>query len=213
MASSDLSEEDLQETAAEAGLSPNELRIVLAERRSGSALGRAGARLSAVGPPGRGVSVIQVEGRLNMEREEALAAVRSSIERQTGKRGHKQGDSEADIVDDDNGVTYRLRTAEDGAGGALIRIDIDPSQGKGTQALVTTGVFGVTATLVAMGWLFGALVLWLVGLGFGAIGGLVIARSVINLHRASGTAHAIAAQALMEAEDRAMDALPPARRP
>lgn len=208
MASSDLSEEDLQETAAEAGLSPNELRIVLAERRGGPVAGR-GSRLSPVGPPRRGVSVIQVEGRLNMEREEALAAVRSSIERQTGKRGHKQGDSEADIVDEDNGVTYRLRTAEDGAGGSLVRIDIDPSQGKGTQALVTTGVFGVTATLVAMGWLFGATVLWLVGLGFGAIGGLVIARSIVNLHRASGSAHSIAAQALMEAEDRSMDAARP----
>jgi len=203
-----LSEEELRQAAAEAGISPRELRVALAERYGGVP---DPTRQSVIGPPSRGISANFVEGRIGMTRKDVLDAVRVSIERQTTKGGHYQGSEEADIVDDDNGLTYRIRTASDGSNGALARIDIDPTQGRGTQALVTTGVVGVTSTLVGLGWLFGSAMLWLGGLGFAALGGLLIARSVLNLHRATRTAKGIAAQALLEAEDQAGEwrALPP----
>jgi hypothetical protein len=82
-----------------------------------------------------------------------------------------------------------------------VRVDIDPSSGKGTQALATTGVVGLTATLVALGWLFGATTLWLGGIGVGVLGGLLLARSMLKLRSGTASAHAVAAHALLEAED------------
>lgn len=201
MSGSNLTDEELRQAAAEAGISPQELRVALAERQ-GTALERQSKTTSLVGPPTRGQSATYVEGQVGLPPREALGAVRQSIERQTGKRGHNQGEGEADIVDDDAGVTYRMRTSDDGAGGALVRVDIDPSSAKGNQALATTGVVGVTATLVALGWLFGATTLWLGGLGIGALGGFLMARSLLRLRRGTASAHAVAAHALMEAEDR-----------
>ena len=195
-----LSDEELRQAAAEAGISPQELRVALAERQ-GVALERPPEATSVMGPPQRGQSATHVEGRLLLEPQSAVDTVRASIERQTGKRGHNQGEKEADIVDEDAGVTYRLRATDDGAGGALVRVDIDPSSGKGTSALATTGVVGLTATLVALGWLFSATTLWLGGIGVGILGGLIIARNLMKLRRGTASAHAVAAHALLEAED------------
>ena len=212
MAGTNLTEEELRQAAAEAGISPQELRLALAERHGG--VPAAAPQRSMMGPPTRGVSVTHVESRIGLPPRDALGAVRMSIERQTGKRGHAQGESEFDIVDEDQGLTYRMRASDDGNGGALVRVDIDPSSGKGTQALATTGVVGITATLVALGWLFAASTLWFGGLAVGALGVLLIGRSNVKLRGATRHAHAIAAQALMEAEDRvSLDprgALPPA---
>ncbi len=210
--SANLSDEELREAAAEAGISPHELRLALAERQ-----GISGERPPGVGalmsPPARGMTVSHVEARFAMPPRDALASVRQSIERQIGRRGHAQGDGEADIVDEDAGLTYRMRASPDGGGGALVRVDIDPSQGKGTQALATTGVVGITATLVALGWLFGATTLWLGGMGVGLVGALLIGRSWLKLRTATASAHAVAAHALMETEDRAgrRNMLPPGR--
>ncbi len=201
MAGSNLTEEELRQAAAEAGISPQELRVALAERGE-TALAKPPNITSLLGPPTRGQSVTHVEGRVVLPPRDALGVVRQSIERQIGKRGHNQGEHEADIVDEDAGLTYRMRVADDGAGGALVRIDVDPSSGKGSQALATTGVVGVTATLVALGWLFGATTLWLGGLGIGVLGALLVARNVLKLRRGTASAHAVAAHALMEAEDR-----------
>lgn len=212
MAGTNLSDEELRQAAAEAGISPQELRLALAERH-GNLPARPPSAGSIMGPPTRGVSTTHVEGRVTMPPPQALEAVRRSIERQTGKRGHRQGEGEADLVDEDAGLTYRVRSSSDGGGGALVRVDVDVSSGKGTQALATTGVVGVTATLVALGWLFGAVTLWLGGLGLGALGGLLIFRNLVKLRGATASAHAIAAHALMEAEDRASSvaALEPGR--
>lgn len=212
MAGTNLTEDELRQAAAEAGISPHELRLALAERHGG--VPATSAPPSLMGPPQRGIAVTHVESRVGMPPRDALTAVRGSVERQTGKRGHAQGEAEFDIVDEDHGLTYRLRATEDGGGGALVRVDIDPSSGKGTQALATTGVVGITATLVALGWLFAASTLWLGGLGVGVLGVLLIGRSSLKLRGATRSAHAIAAQALMEAEDRVTidprGALPPA---
>jgi hypothetical protein len=210
MAGPNLTDDELREAAAEAGISPEELRIALAERHGNLPATR--PRLSSlVGPPTRGASATSVEGRLELPPPQALSTVRASIERQIGKQGHKQGDSEVDIVDDDAGLTYRLRAVDDDAGGALVRIDVDPGPARGTAALASTGILGVTTTLVALGWLFGATTLWLGGLGLGVVGGLWIARRLARSRGAVASAHAVSAQALLEAEDRVAAALPPAR--
>lgn len=212
MAGSNLSDEELQQAAAEAGISPHELRMALAERQGSGLPARPDGATALVAPSPRGISTTHVEGRIGMPPRDALATVRRSIERQTGKRGHHQGDGEVDLVDAEGGLTYHMQSTDDGGGGALVRIDIDTTQGKGAQTLATTGVVGLSLTLLALGWLFGATTLALGGLGMGALGGLLVARSMVKLRQAAASAQAIASHALMEAEDRAEPGqLPPAR--
>lgn len=197
---SNLSDDELREAAAEAGISPAELRMALAERQG--ELANVPDAGSIVGAPTRGVSATHVEGRLSASPRDALGLVKQSIERQIGKTGHKQGDEEADIVDDDTGLTYRIRASKDGAGGSLVRVDVDPSAGKGVTALATTGTVGMAASLVLLAWLFSSTMLWIGGLGLGVVGGLLLARNIFRLRQGVGTAHAVAAHALMEADDR-----------
>ncbi len=114
-----------------------------------------------------------------------------------------------DIVDENAGLTYRLRSATDGADGSLVRVDVDASAGKGAQTLAATGVAGVTVTMVALGWLFGATTMVLGGLGLGALGVALIVRNLAKLSRSINVAQAVASQALMEAEDQAERGGPP----
>lgn len=201
-----LSDEELKAAAAEAGISPQELRLALAERNGGlPATIDAG---SAVGALRRGTSSGHVESRIEAPPSEALASVKSSLERQTGRGGHGQGDGSADLVDDDAGLTYKIRSTPDGAGGAMVRVDIDTSAGKGMQSLAATGVGGVSLTMLALGWLFGATTLMLGGLGLGALGAVLIVRNFAKLGRSAAHAQAVASHALMEAEDQAQRALP-----
>jgi len=201
------SEEELRQAAAEAGISPQELRLALAERD-----GRVPATTRGNGKSltRRSSGVKQVESPIAMPPRDAIGAVRSSIERQTGLRGHMQGEARADIVDDGAGLNYRIHGDPDGAGGSLVRIEVDASTGRAAQALATTGVVGITATLVALGWLFGALTLILGGAGVGVLGALLIGRNAVRLMQATTRAQGTAAQALVEAEERL--ALPPTSR-
>lgn len=205
-----LSEDELREAAAEAGISPQELRQALAVRDADVPANQKSVR-SLVGGPTRGVSARHAEGRVAMAPPAAVAAVRRSIERQTGKSGHRQGDLEADVVDDDANVTYRVRAEGDGAGGALVRVDVDPTAGKGLQAVSGVGIAGVSLALVALGWLFSATTLWLGGIGVALLGGLLVGRSMIALGQATTRAAGVAAQALVEAEESAPGMLPPSR--
>src|SRR5690242_13321910 len=91
------SDEELRQAAAEAGISPQELRLALAER-DGAVPAKAKGVASLV--PRRESAVKHVESPLAMPPRDALGAVRGSIETQTGLRGHQQGDARADIVDD-----------------------------------------------------------------------------------------------------------------
>jgi hypothetical protein len=205
MSTGGFSEEELRQAAAEAGISPQELRLALAERDG--VIAPAPKRGSAL-VPRRSSPVKQVESSLPMAPREAIGAVRSSIEKQTGLRGHMQGDGRADIVDDGAGLTYRIHSETDGASGSLVRVEVDSSTGRGAQALATTGVVGITLTLVALGWLFGALTLVFGGAAVGVLGGMLIGRNALRLLRATNLAQGTAAQALVEAEERL--ALPPA---
>ena len=202
-----LTDEELKAAAAEAGISPQELRIALAERSGNLPANR--DTHSAVGALTRGTSAAHVESRIPAPPAEALSAVRASLERQTGRTGHGQGDGSADLVDDDVGLTYKVRTTPDGAGGALVRVDIDTSSGKGVQSLAATGIAGVSFTMLALGWLFSATTLMFGGLGLAALGAAIVVRNFAKLARSASHAQAVAAQALMEAEDHAQGALPP----
>ncbi len=209
-----LSDEELRDAAAEAGISPHELRHALAEREGGDdALARPGDATSVMGPPDRGASATHVEGRLGRPPAQALAAVRASLERQTGRTGHRQGDHEADVVDDDLGLTYRIRTREDGAQGALVRVDVDPTSGKSFRNLAATGVVGITVALVGLAALIGSTTMLLGGVGLGVLGGLLVFRRAAKLAQGVNGARAVASHALMEAEDasRAIAAPPSAQ--
>jgi len=197
-----LSDEELREAAQEAGISPHELRHALAER-DGSALARPEEATSLMGPSTRGESASFVEGRIAKPPDAALAAVRSSIERQTGKSGHRQGESEVDIVDDSLGLNYQLRTSEDGGGGALVRVDVDPTSGRSFRNLAAAATMGVTLAIVGLAMLISSTMIGVAGMGLGVFGGLMIIRRSARLAQGIANAHAISAQALMEAEDSA----------
>ena len=208
-----LSDEELREAAAEAGISPHELRHALAQRE-GTDLARPDDAGTLMGPPERGASEAHVVGRIGRPPGQAIAAVRASIERQTGRTGHRQGEHEADVVDDDLGLTYRMRTQDDGAGGALVRIDVDPTAGRSARNLALTGVVGITLAVVGLAMLLGTTTLLLGGVGLGVLGGLLVGRRAGRLSRGLASARAIASHALMEAEDESASpqgALPPGR--
>ncbi|MCA9650267.1 MAG: hypothetical protein H6712_14860 [Myxococcales bacterium] len=208
---SELSEQELQEAAREAGISPMELRHALAERQ-GSDLARPDEARSLMGPPSRGTTAGFVEGRLAQPPGEAIDVVRASIERQSGRTGHRQGAAEADVVDDVLGINYRLRAQDDGTGGALVRVDVDPTSGRSFRNLAATGVAGITVVMMGIGWLLGSTLLGLGGVAVGVLGALALVRRTARLAQGIASARAIASQALMEAEDRAApQALPPSR--
>lgn len=211
----ELSDDELREAAAEAGISPHELRHALAQREGTSLAGAGDGAGSVMGPPTRGTSATHVEGPLARPPAQALAAVRASIERQTRRTGHRQGELEADVVDDDLGLTYRMRAQDDGLGGALVRIDVDATAGKSFRNLALAGVGGVTLVMVGLSMLFGSLTLMLGGVGLAVLGGLWAGRRAAQLGRGLASARAIAGNALMEADDEAgsapQGALPPAR--
>lgn len=201
MSTGGYSDEELRQAAAEAGISPQELRVALAERDGAQVPATKGGRLGAL-VARRADNVKQVESSLAMPPRDALGAVRSSIEAQTGLHGHQQGEGRADIVDDGTGLTYRIHSETDGAGGSLVRVEVDAATGRGAQALATTGVVGITATLVALGWLFGALTLVFGGAAVGMLGALLIGRNALRLVQATNRAQGTAAQALVEVEER-----------
>lgn len=211
----ELSDQELREAAAEAGISPQELRHALAQREGVDLAQRDGDAAGVLGPPTRGASATHVEGPVARPPAQALAAVRASIERQTRRTGHRQGEHEADVVDDDLGLTYRMRVLDDGAGGSLVRVDVDPTAGKSVRHLALTGVGGVVSILLGLGLAFGSTMFVLGAVVLGVVGGLFVGRRAAQLGRGIASARAIASNALMEAEDEAGSApqgmLPPTR--
>lgn len=209
-----LSDDELREAAQEAGISPQELRHALAERE-GTDLVRPDEARSIMGPPARGTAATFVEGRVTQPPAEAIDAVRASIERQSGRRGHRQGADEADVVDDQLGLNYRMRVKDDGSGGALVRVDVDPTSGRSLRNVIATSTIGATLVLVSLAVLLGSTVLGLGGVAVGVLGAMMVMRRSAQLSQGVAGARAIASQALMEAEDRAaasqQQALPPSR--
>jgi hypothetical protein len=186
-----LSDEQLREAASEAGISPHALRQALAERDESS--------LALLGPPGAGTT----QGVVAMPQRDAMTAVRKSIERNAHRDGHAQGDERYDIVDEDEGLTYRVTSKADSEGLSLVRIDVDTAAGRGALALATAGTAGVALSVVAIGWLFSWLTLTFAGVALGVVGGLWIARNALALAHARRQGEAFAAQALADAQDAA----------
>lgn len=207
-----LSDDELRDAAAEAGISPAELRHALAVR-DGTDLDRPAEATSVMGPPARGTAETFVEGRVAKPPSAALASVRGSIERQTGRSGHGQGDGEADIVDDSIGLNYRLRSRSDDAGGALVRVDVDPTSGRNFRNMFATGGVGATLILLGLAALFGSTMFAIFGFGVGALTAAVTVRRTAQLTAGIAQARSIASQALMEGDGGSDSPSPRALRP
>ncbi len=208
VAMSDLSERDIEDAAREAGITAAELRGELAKQRaaaspyadSGSqALARTGER-GLLPVSLRGISVANAESPLPFPAEQAVRAVKRVIEQQVGARGHMMGSQQADIFDETAGLIYRIQAEDDGRGGSLVRIDIDPTPQRAKQTLMAIGL-GATVGLFMLS---GAIIPGLLGvallagaLGLGVLGGISLAT---RGRRTSRGARYVASTALVEAE-------------
>ncbi len=141
----ELSDQDIRDAAAEAGISPAELRSALAEQDRD--LPAIPEHRGALAPSRRGPSAAASEVNLPYAPKQALQTLREALESRVGTKGHLQGPLEADIFDEKNGVIFHLRAQGDGASGALVRVDIDPSPIKNRRTLsliaLTVGVTGL----------------------------------------------------------------------
>ncbi len=202
-----LSSDELQDIAQESGLSPEQVRRSLVDNQGG-ALVRSPER-GMVTPSMRGASVAHAEGRLPVAPDNAVRRVKEAVERQARSKGHMHGQDEADIVDEQRKITYRIRAESDGGQGALVRIDIDPSQARANQTLGWMGVIGGAAVLGLAAALTGSFALWIatgvVGLG----GGAALGNQRRLLNARVHDAHALASHAIADAESK-VPALGPA---
>lgn len=208
----ELSDQEIEEAAREAGISPAELRAAMAEQAGGGALARRPQR-GMVAAPTRGVSVDHTETNLPLPPEQAVRTVKRLIEQEIGSNGHMQGSTEADVYDEPAGLIYRVKAEKDGRGGSLVRVDIDPTPLRSRRTLssmglgATVGLFTVTG-LIIPGLIGYALLAGAVGLTALGAGSMVAVRN-----RVLRDAKQISAHALIEAEQGGSlgpAALPPA---
>jgi hypothetical protein len=197
-----LTDQELRDAAAEAGISPEELRQALVQRSGGAP---PGALARATG--GAAVQSYSAQTHLSLPPDQAAEQVRGAIGKQVGHRGHRQGNGDIDILDDRTGMLYRIHSEPDGQGGALIHVATERTGG--TMALASVMFGAVTLGVLTIGWLFAwSLIFWL-GLGMLAAGGagLFLANQrVATNHR---QAQLVVSQALVDAEE----SLPPASDP
>lgn len=122
-----LSDREIAQAAAEAGISPAELRSAMAQRAGDLPARVAEQHQGIVAASSRGKVHDFVETRLDGPPTAAIAHLRRFLELKSGHKGHQQGDGEVDIPDDDKGIVYRLSAQSDGAQGSIVRVDIDVS--------------------------------------------------------------------------------------
>lgn len=187
-----LTEQELREAAAEAGISPEELRQALAQRSSGapsSALARSA---------GAAVQGYSARTQLALPPDRAAETVRAAIQRQVGHRGHRQGNGDIDILDDRAGMLYRIHSEPDGQGGALVEVRSERSGNN--LALAAVMFSGVAVGVTILGFMISTIVMMLgIGLLVGSLAAIVMAGG-----RAAGMqkqAELVVAQALVEAEE------------
>lgn len=190
-----LSEQELREAAAEAGITPEELRRALVERNSPQAGSKALVRRD-------GPELVQysAETRLDLPPERALDVVRRAFARQVGHTGHRQGPSRADIVDDSAGVVYKIHADNDGQGGALVKVDVDAGAGRSNLALGGFILGGFSLGITAFGALLAPLIMW-AGITLGVVGATALFFAAARLGQGRRRAELIVAQALVEAEE------------
>jgi len=205
----ELTDRDLREAAAEAGISPSELRDALV-KRDGTAPVVHDVGGSLVAAPRRGNTVLFAEGRLPAEPVEALAQVRGAVERVTGASGHHHGDLEADIVDERLGLTFMVRSVADGEAGSLVRVDVDPTQARGNRVLTAMLTGTVAVGMLGVGWLFSLTSLMVGGVGMAILGGYLYSSQAGKIRAALADGQAIASQAVADVKrSTPTKALPP----
>ncbi|KIG18280.1 hypothetical protein DB30_01389 [Enhygromyxa salina] len=201
---SQLTDTEIEEAAAEAGISPAELRAALAEQAGGGAIARRGGtglQASGMVPPSpRGVSVANAETTLPYPPEQAVRNLKHQIERAIGSTGHMMGSTEADIYDEAAGIIYRIQAESDGAKGSLVRVDIDPTPLRSRRLLTSMGLGATVGLFAVSGLIIPGLIGWALiagAVGLTALGGTAM---LALRQRAIQDARAITANALVEAE-------------
>lgn len=192
-----LSDREIEEAAREAGITPAELRNALAEKAGGGALMKVHGALPA---STRGTTVAHAETSLPYPPEQAVRAVKQQIEHEIGARGHMMGSTDADIYDEATGIIYRIQAQSDGAEGALVRIDVDPTPLRSRRTLTSMGLGASVGLFAIAGLIIPGVIGW--ALLAGAVGLTALgATSLIALRaRAIKDAEATMARALVEAE-------------
>lgn len=148
-----LSDREIAQAAAEAGISPAELRDAMAQRAGNLPARIAEQNQGIVAASTRGRSHSFVETRLDGPPTAATAHLRRYLEVKSGHKGHAQGDGQIDIPDDENGIVYRLSAQSDGAQGAIVRVDMDVSPARVAPtylAMASPFVGGVAALGLAL---------------------------------------------------------------
>ena len=200
-----LSNEEIRDIATQSGLSPEAVRRSLSESTSLARQSSGGMVPASV----RGKSAAFVETRLAEAPDQAIQRVRAAIEKESRSKGHMQGGSEADIVDEARDLTYRLRVEDDGGGGALVRVDIDPSNANAKSTLAKWGLGLTTLTIGGLALLSGSLWLWIGTAAVGVGGFMGVANHRRLVHSRIQDAHSLVSQSLNEVESRAPAALAP----
>ncbi len=187
-----LTDQELREAAAEAGISPEELRQALAQRSSGAP---SSALAKSAGAAVQGYSA---RTQLNLPPDRAAETVRAAIGRQVGHRGHRQGNGDIDILDDRSGMLYRIRSESDGQGGALVEVRSERSGNN--LALAAVMFSGVAVGVTILGFMISTILMMLgLGLLVGSAAAIVLAGG--RAASMQKQAELVVAQALVEAEE------------
>ncbi|MCB9566840.1 MAG: hypothetical protein H6710_06430 [Myxococcales bacterium] len=201
--SAKLTDAELREAAAEAGISPEELRRALVQRSSD---------VPATRSPSDALATHSLEGAVPLPPEQATEVVRRVIERRSGHKGHRQGGGRIDVVDDEKGVVYQISGEADGAGGALVKVEVSAMSTVGSFALGSLIVGTFAVGLIALGYLMSSILMWL-GVAAGVAGIAFLVRASRKIEEARTQGRAIAAEALLESEEAAPLATPVALPP
>jgi hypothetical protein len=203
---SELSDHEIRDIATESGLSTNQVRRSL----DGSKALVKRAPTGMVAPSVRGSSAAFAEARLSEAPDQAVQRVKLAIERDARSKGHMQGGGEADIIDEQRDLTYRVRAESDESGGALVRVDIDPGRATAKRTMAAWGVGLTTAAVGALALLFGSVSMSIGAAVIGVAGFLGVGAHRRLEQARIQDAHGLVSQALSQAESRSPAALPSA---
>lgn len=119
---SSLSDKELAQAAAEAGISPGELKEALARRESGEVVEKEAK-------PGSTKTHGFVQARFATQPSQALSRAHRIFNQQVDYVATRSKDGQISYVNERMGFAYRLNSESDGTPmGALVRVDIDASQ-------------------------------------------------------------------------------------
>lgn len=202
-----LSAPELAEAAKEAGISPVELRRALARRHSTLPAELRAAQGTLLPPPPDVMSVTHVEAVLPEPPMEAARRIKRSIETQLGLMGRLEIGCDLTVPDDAHGVVYCITARSNEDAGALVRIDVDATPSRGRQTLAAAAVVAATTFFVGTAGLLSSGPFLAAGITAAVLGGLVVAGVGRTQRGTYRDARAIAARAILESEEAALDDL------